>query len=106
MLDPEQSTVVTDEEVPSRIRSVIESAEVEVVLVSPYVDNWQRLFDWLPTAVKKGVKVLLSNSMSPLIKDLYKSLPGFRIEKVYAKRSVNSRADRRGKISEALIRNF
>ncbi|MCH8910947.1 MAG: hypothetical protein IH867_09425 [Chloroflexi bacterium] len=59
MLDPEQSTVVTDEEVPSRIRSVIESAEVEVVLVSPYVDNWQRLFDWLPTAVKKGVKVLL-----------------------------------------------
>ena len=31
---------------------------------------------------------------------------GFTIEEVFAKRSVNSRADRRGKVSEALIRNF
>jgi hypothetical protein len=57
--EQENSTVVTDEEVPSRIRYIIESAEEEVILVSPYVDNWQRLFDWLPMAVKKGVNVLL-----------------------------------------------
>ena len=30
----------------------------------------------------------------------------FTIETVYATRAVNSRADRRGKVGEALIRNF
>ena len=54
-----ESTVVTDEEVPTRIKNIIESAKDEIVLVSPYVDNWQRLFDWLPLAVKRGVNVLL-----------------------------------------------
>ena len=52
---------------------------------------------------KQGVMVLLSNSMTPLIKDIYK---GFKIKKVYANRPVNSRGDRRGKICEALVRNF
>ena len=52
---------------------------------------------------KRHVKVLLSNSMTDLIKSLYK---GFKIDEVYATRAVNSRADRRGKVSEALIRNF
>lgn len=54
-----ESTVVTDEEVPTRIKNIIESAKDEIVLVSPYVDNWERLFDWLPLAVKRGVNVLL-----------------------------------------------
>jgi DNA adenine methylase len=52
---------------------------------------------------EKGVKVLLSNSYTPLIRDLYSS---FRCDAVMAARNVNSRADRRGKISEALVRNF
>ncbi len=51
----------------------------------------------------KGVKVLLSNSMTPFVQELYR---GFRIEKVWATRAVNSRGDRRGKVCEALIRNF
>lgn len=55
---------------------------------------------------EKGVKILLSNSVAPLIIELYEGLPDFTIDKVLAKRSVNSRGDRRGKISEALIRNF
>jgi DNA adenine methylase len=50
-----------------------------------------------------GVKVLLSNSMTPLVQELYAK---FTIDEVQANRNVNSRADRRGKISEALIRNF
>ncbi|PCJ54092.1 MAG: hypothetical protein COA73_14650 [Candidatus Hydrogenedentota bacterium] len=50
-----------------------------------------------------GVKVLLSNSYTPFILELYK---GFTIDEVSANRAINSRADRRGKISEALIRNF
>jgi DNA adenine methylase len=52
---------------------------------------------------RKSVKVLLSNSKTDFVEKLY---AGFRIEEVYATRSVNSRADRRGKISEALVRNF
>lgn len=51
----------------------------------------------------RGVRVVLSNSMTPLVKELYAQ---FTIDEVFANRNVNSRADRRGKISEALIRNF
>lgn len=51
----------------------------------------------------RGVKVLLSNSMTDLIRELYRD---FTIEEVYARRNVNSRADRRGPVPEALIRNF
>ncbi len=54
---------------------------------------------------ERGVKGLLSNSMTPFITELY-SDSRFRIEEVYATRAVNSRADRRGKIAEALIRNY
>lgn len=52
----------------------------------------------------KGVKVLLSNSDTPLIRDLYS--PRFTVEHVLASRHVNSKADRRGKITEILVRNF
>jgi DNA adenine methylase len=51
----------------------------------------------------RGVKVLLSNSYTPLVRSLYRS---FTMEKVFATRRVNSRADLRGKVSEALVRNF
>ena len=50
-----------------------------------------------------GVKVLLSNSDTPLIRELYAA---FTIEDVFATRNVNSRADRRGKITEVLVRNY
>lgn len=53
---------------------------------------------------EKGVKVILSNSMTPFIRALYKGQ--FWIDEVLANRHVNSRADRRGAVSEALIRNF
>ena len=52
---------------------------------------------------KRGARVLLSNSDTPYIRKLYK---GFRIEQVMASRQVNSRADRRGKIAELLVRNY
>jgi DNA adenine methylase len=51
----------------------------------------------------RGVKVLLSNSMTELIRELY---TGFTIDEVQARRNVNSRPDRRGPVAEALIRNF
>lgn len=52
---------------------------------------------------ERGVRVLLSNSMTPLVREIYAK---HTIGEVFASRNVNSRADRRGKISEALIRNF
>lgn len=55
---------------------------------------------------EKGVKVIQSNSMSGFIKDLYSDLDGFKIEEVFASRAINSRADRRGKVSEVLIHNL
>lgn len=51
----------------------------------------------------KGVRVLLSNSMTELVRTLYKN---FTVDTVHAARAVNSRADRRGKVREALVRNF
>jgi DNA adenine methylase len=51
----------------------------------------------------KGVYVLLSNSWTPFIRELYAD---FTLDKVSARRHVNSRADKRGPVSEALVRNF
>lgn len=52
---------------------------------------------------KKGVKFMLSNSATPFIKELYKN---YQIDIVTAKRSINSKADKRGEIEEVLIRNY
>ncbi len=52
------------------------------------------------------IKVLLSNSDTPFIRSLYESLPDVTVEIVYATRNVNSRADKRGAISEVLVRNY
>jgi DNA adenine methylase len=52
---------------------------------------------------QKEVHVMLSNSMTPLIKKLYAD---FTIGKVFATRNVNRDATKRGKIAEALVRNF
>lgn len=54
---------------------------------------------------ERGAKLLLSNSKTPLIRELYTS-PDFKLSEVYATRRVNSRADRRGKIPEILVTNF
>lgn len=62
-----------------------------------------RLAEVVGVLNENGVKVLLSNSMTPLIQELYAD---YTFETVLAGRAVNSRADGRGKIAEALVRNF
>lgn len=52
---------------------------------------------------KRGVHVLLSNSDTPLINELYRDYP---IDIVLANRNVNSKAEKRGKVNEVLVRNF
>ena len=50
----------------------------------------------------RGVHVVLSNSDTPFIRELYQD---FRVDEVYARRAINSRADRRGKVTEVLVSN-
>jgi DNA adenine methylase len=66
-------------------------------------DAQQRLAEVCAILAARGVKVVISNSMTDLTRSLYKD---FHIYEVMANRNVNSRADRRGKVSEALITNF
>lgn len=62
-----------------------------------------RLAEVYAELVRRGARVLLSNSMTPRVRELYAA---FAIDTVHATRAVNSRADRRGKIEEALVRSF
>jgi len=66
-------------------------------------EDQQALAEVFRALDRRRVKVLLSNSWTPFVLDLY---DGFTIEEVRATRAVNSRADSRGKVSEALVRNF
>ena len=52
---------------------------------------------------EKGVKVMLSNSDTKFIKDLYK---GYNISIVKATRMINCDATKRGKINEVVITNY
>tara|TARA_Y100000310_G_scaffold317650_1_gene370742 strand:- start:292 stop:1140 length:849 start_codon:yes stop_codon:yes gene_type:complete len=52
---------------------------------------------------KKGCKVMLSNSDTKFIKDLYKD---YNITKVKATRMINCNAKNRGKINEVVVRNY
>lgn len=51
----------------------------------------------------RGLRVLLSNSWTPLIHDLYR---GFQVDEVLARRAINSVAERRGPVREVLVRNY
>lgn len=52
---------------------------------------------------QRGVKWMVSNSNTPLIQELYR---GFKIEPVGASRAINSKATKRGTVTELLIRNY
>ncbi|MBB6444033.1 DNA adenine methylase [Bacillus benzoevorans] len=62
-----------------------------------------RLRDTFAELDKKGCKVLLSNSATDFIKDIYSD---FHIEIVSATRNINSVASKRGKIDEVLVMNY
>jgi DNA adenine methylase len=52
---------------------------------------------------KRGCLLMLSNSDSPVVRDLYAD---FQAEVVHATRAINCKADRRGRIRELLIVNY
>lgn len=55
---------------------------------------------------KRGCFVMLSNSDTPFINKIYKSIKGVKISKVEAGRAINSNASKRGKITEVLVTNY
>jgi DNA adenine methylase len=60
----------------------------------------ERLRDVARKLIDRGVHVLLSNSDTPFVRQLYK---GFKIEEVQAPRRVNSKGSKRGNVGELLI---
>ncbi|MET0596013.1 MAG: DNA adenine methylase, partial [Polyangiaceae bacterium] len=67
------------------------------------LDAQSRLARLFAKLAGRGVKVLLSNSDVPEIRELYAS---FRIETIPATRTINCKATRRGPVSELLVRNL
>ena len=55
---------------------------------------------------KRGCYVMLSNSDTPFINDLYTGIEGVAIHKITAGRSINSKGSGRGKITEVLVTNY
>ncbi len=56
---------------------------------------------------KKGCFVMLSNSDTPFIKNLYSNLDKkISINNIYASRAINSNASKRGKIKEVVVINY
>ncbi|MCC6731035.1 MAG: DNA adenine methylase [Chthonomonadales bacterium] len=68
-----------------------------------------RLRDVFDDLTNRGTYAMLSNSDTPLIRQLYSHYGGDRdgdVECVFATRTVNSKADARGKVPELIIRNY
>jgi DNA adenine methylase len=62
-----------------------------------------RLAQVFAELARRGVFVMLSNSDSRLVNELY---AGWRIDRVRAPRSINSRATGRGAVSEVVVRSW
>ena len=55
---------------------------------------------------QRGCFVMLSNSDTPFINKIYSGIKGVKVTKVVAGRAINSKATKRGKISEVLVTNY
>ena len=55
---------------------------------------------------KRGCFVMLSNSDTPFINEIYSGFKGIRVSKVEAGRAINSKGSGRGKITEVLVTNY
>lgn len=68
-------------------------------------EDQARLRDLALSLKTRGVHVMMSNSDTPAVHKLYDSkyTHGFKVERVSAKRNINSRADKRGAVGEVII---
>ncbi len=63
----------------------------------------RRLADVFAALAARGCRVMLSNSDAPLVHALYAD---FRIERVAARRAINSKAGRRGPVYEVVVLSY
>lgn len=63
----------------------------------------KRLADLCRDLDRRGVLFMLSNSDTPVVRDLYQ---GFDIRQVWARRSINAYGDGRGPVAEVVVRNY
>lgn len=66
-------------------------------------EDQEKLADMYKNLDKKGCYVMLSNSDTPLINELYK---GYNIHRIQVGRAINSKANGRGKIKEVIVTNY
>lgn len=63
----------------------------------------KELYNYFKKLDKKGCRIMLSNSYSPLIKELYRH---YNLNVVMASRAINCKGEGRGKIKELLITDY
>lgn len=68
-----------------------------------HYDDQVRLRDCLVRAGERGVKILASNSDTPISRELYKN---FTIDTFMLKRLVSAKSSSRGYVTELIIKNF
>lgn len=66
----------------------------------------EELRDTFHELSKKGCYVMLSNSDTPFIKEIYSKVPKAKIHTVMAGRAINSKGSGRGKIKEVVVTNY
>lgn len=64
------------------------------------LNEHERLRNVAEKLIARGVHVLLSNSDTPIVRQMYE---GFKLEPVKARRAINSKGDKRGHVGELLI---
>jgi DNA adenine methylase len=62
-----------------------------------------KLCEVVSKLTKRGVKVMLSNSDCPFVRELYQD---FQVHTIHSSRSINAKASTRGKITEVLVTNY
>lgn len=66
-------------------------------------DDQRRLAEVFRELDRRGCLVMLSNSDTPFVRELY---GGYDIQVVHARRAINCRGDGRGPVAELVIRNY
>ena len=69
------------------------------------VEDQRRLASTFDSLSAKGCRIMLSNSDAPLVHELYGG-KDCRLIEIKARRSINSKADGRGPVTELLILNY
>ena len=68
-----------------------------------HAEDQVRLRQTFGILANRGVRVMLSNSDCPFIRELYED---FKIHTILASRAINSKGSKRGKITEVLVTSF